>query len=342
MTISDLIEQLKHFSTECNISEIIRKLSALPQSSNAQNEVELLRKKLQLIVADPGSETKIIDELNLKAVAYNCLIALAETYPLNELDPVTLGTIAAENRIVISVGRQYDLPELISYHKKRPLRNVEGSPESNGKNKLLLDPVTNLPFLKEDADHIKIAALTKNIPLSLSIQEIELLVKKAFLREQELHLQVHLRMNMPFLFDRNNNGIRQRLLLSYARLVFGFVGGFELPHAPENQVIRQAYRSAEALISIGLAVYIFTLIYDTFSRINQQLIASSESFSHLDGFLPALVQTIGLVLCATYIFNKAAGENNLQTRATLFFNRMFGREPVERQQVNDNAEAQLR
>lgn len=172
-SILDAKIQLQFFADkQKNIPAIIESLDRLlePSEEGKEKVIELLRKDLLQIVSNLESKSITAENLSLKDAAYNMLLALAEAYPINDVDQITLDPIAAENRIVISTGWQYDLPKLLYFHNNRAPRNTRTFSDYGSEGKLICDPLTNVAFSAEDMAHIRTVAVARNIPITTAIQ----------------------------------------------------------------------------------------------------------------------------------------------------------------------------
>lgn len=87
------------------------------------------------------------EEKDLFEAIVKSLLALAQLAPLNAECPITLDAIAKENQVVISTGHQFDINALLHWNRTRPVRE-------NEVRRALINPITNLPFLQYDEDHI--------------------------------------------------------------------------------------------------------------------------------------------------------------------------------------------
>jgi hypothetical protein len=134
------IDGLKKFVQYEDVGVILEQLKAI-RKKTYEGDVAVLRGLL--------NDLRIRRALCSQA-AVDSLLALAQTYPLNQTDPITFEPIALKNRIVSSTGHQYDLNQLIRFHNIRVRREGEGE----GDVKQLIDPLTNTPFAPHDADYI--------------------------------------------------------------------------------------------------------------------------------------------------------------------------------------------
>jgi hypothetical protein len=92
-------------------------------------------------------------------------IALAELFPINQEDPISLELISNKNRVCSSTGIQFDLSILFLHHRTRACRITELGEGKNDNEKYLLNPMTNSPFGHSDVNHIKKVAAEKKIAM---------------------------------------------------------------------------------------------------------------------------------------------------------------------------------
>lgn len=168
-TIAKSVAQLQRFLRDQNVAEIINKLTFLELPESCTDEIiASLRNDLQRILLNSQNQQIIFGDLSLKDAAYHSLLALAETYPLNDMDPITLGLILPENRVVISSGHQFDINSLIDFHNRRVMRETETFSDYGPEGKLLINPLTNSTFSPDDTIHIKKIAGEHNISIRRS------------------------------------------------------------------------------------------------------------------------------------------------------------------------------
>ena len=92
--------------------------------------------------------------LSLKDAAYNALLALAESHPINDVDPVTTDAIPRKNKVVISTGYQFDIETLAEWFREqarnRHLNNLQELFDGNHCTNLY----TREALFPEDMEHV--------------------------------------------------------------------------------------------------------------------------------------------------------------------------------------------
>lgn len=157
-TLSEAIVQLERFENQNNITNRLR--------SAGDETIISLRKDLQAIVADQKNESVLSsNQVSLKKAAYDALLALAESYPINDRDYTSLETqdeITESkdeiDRIIVftSTGHWFALKPLIDfYNTQRALRS----------DYIFVNPGTMSKFLPDDFEHIKQVAAEQGIEI---------------------------------------------------------------------------------------------------------------------------------------------------------------------------------
>ncbi|MBI5448507.1 MAG: hypothetical protein HY939_07290 [Gammaproteobacteria bacterium] len=100
-----------------------------------EQKIAELRNQLNTIIADDTNNAIRKGNTSYADVAYNTLLALAEFSPLNEDDPITLESINANDRVVVSSGHQFNITALAEWVKTK---------------KEFVNPLTNLVFEPRD------------------------------------------------------------------------------------------------------------------------------------------------------------------------------------------------
>lgn len=156
--ILNLIEELPERSA------LLADLNPLFQNPLQKSEEHLfsLRRQLQCLISDNENSLSDQDKKNAK-IAYEALLNLAECYPINDTDYITLENIPDDKKVFTSTGKQFHLETLAQFHNERlPHREAH----EDFQNKWIIDPSTNLPFSKLDSEHITRIAQEKNISLT--------------------------------------------------------------------------------------------------------------------------------------------------------------------------------
>lgn len=265
-SIIDAITLLNRFSNQENISPLIAKLHSLnkklgeldqlssiaelPNSEEGVDEtirvlhndlsaiLSGLRKDLQGVMSNAQSQSTRAEGLSLYDSCYNCLLALAETYPINYEDCITQEKISAENKVVISTGSQFDIHALVEWFqtqaKEQRFKNL-GDFFKAGKCE---NPMTRQAFSAEDAGHVwqiaseKIPDINKDlspastqsdspdqvggVPLSPTIEEIISSLRQLFTpivpptRPQTFHSTDHAQHFAQGLYDLSEGQSRSR------------------------------------------------------------------------------------------------------------------------------------
>lgn len=171
------IEKLPIFTNKELILDKLRSMKSPDENFNA--DIEFLRREFDNIVNDANITNIELENLSLTDTAYRALLALADHYPTNDIDPMTLEEFDEEDRVNISTGQQFNIITLIDYHNARAYRGT-GYPgekyqndffRETDKQKFLCNPLTNLPFSILDEQHIIEVAQQKNITIpDLKIQ----------------------------------------------------------------------------------------------------------------------------------------------------------------------------
>lgn len=152
-SIKDAIKKLKPYKNDLRIDRIREELKVIykaPKGGITTIGMEHIRILIQRLYPEFENNKEISHAL------HTSLIAIAGVSPINELDPITSSPIRKKNQIVISTGHQFDLEKLIEFHNTRPLRTEE-------REKQLINPITNLPVSRLDADHIRNESKKKSL-----------------------------------------------------------------------------------------------------------------------------------------------------------------------------------
>lgn len=150
MDISSILAPLQKFS-DARLKSI---LSEFDLNNASADQVGQLRTKLVNLLSQEDKEKKG-KKNELTDSIHAVLLKLAESYPLNEKDVITLGAIPSKYRVFASTGHQFNIKELLRLHKRRDV-------EKDGK-KTLTNPISNLPFSELDTLHILNIAKEKQL-----------------------------------------------------------------------------------------------------------------------------------------------------------------------------------
>lgn len=162
--ITDIIEKKLSESTKEFINYLKKIASVFPDISKLDftNPIELRKACLLLDTC----KIKFKDEFNgldVKTIATISLVVLAKHCPVNDEDPITLSEISEDDLFTTMNGQKFSLSSLINYHNTRDYRGHKG--EQYG-SKFLLNPLSNEPFLSDDAERIMLAAARSNITIN--------------------------------------------------------------------------------------------------------------------------------------------------------------------------------
>lgn len=173
--ILELASKLKDFPDDPKIASIVEELRTIETLSEVEHiqKVELLRNKLKEITETSKNMGLKINGIVLADLTYEMLIALAETYPLNDRDPITQRSLTEKDddddaeeeivKIAISTGQIFNLNSLIQYHNVREYRGSDLG--ETDQSKWLLNPINNTPFNVRDLARIQAAAQINFIPI---------------------------------------------------------------------------------------------------------------------------------------------------------------------------------
>ncbi|WP_133137506.1 hypothetical protein [Legionella rowbothamii] len=155
--ISLVIKRFNALSTTTQVKPIVAALQQVAAKTAGDDLIAKLRRKLlPLTTEDNYSSSK----QNLVDLAYDTLLILAELYPLNSVEPITLldmKDIDPSDRIFVSTGHQFSLSQLIEWHNQRACRTGE-----TDTSKSLLNPLTNNKFSPKDLTHVSALADKKS------------------------------------------------------------------------------------------------------------------------------------------------------------------------------------
>ncbi|MDP1573750.1 MAG: hypothetical protein Q8L78_02280 [Coxiellaceae bacterium] len=166
LLILDAINKFDKFShryvKKNEIQSIVTKIKNFVTFEIVDIEViESLRGCLTLLSLNKENENIMFGDISLSDIAYRALLFIAERNPLNENDVISLKKITLKNKIVVSTGHQFDINYLLSWHKKRIFRaDIDFKNET-----ILLNPITNEPFSKNDMRYIHTVLKLKGRPI---------------------------------------------------------------------------------------------------------------------------------------------------------------------------------
>lgn len=127
-----------------------------------EDELESLRAKLILLLAeeDTSLEEEKMNNVFLGNVVYAILMELAKSYPINKTDVFTQEPIPINKMVIVSSGYQFNIDDLLAYHAHRkPISTLK----ETSTHKWLLNPVTHLPLIARDVQHIQNVIQKKGI-----------------------------------------------------------------------------------------------------------------------------------------------------------------------------------
>jgi hypothetical protein len=165
-------------------SEKSRKISSLSKEiqnsllkisiSDGQDQHELIEKLRSVLFNLYEKDYDVgeiwVRDITFRDVIYQLLNFLADAYPVNIDDPISLMPIEDDDKITFLTGQQFSLVNLIRYNKERYCRESELNETDNSK--YLINPLTNKPFSSSEVNMILFAATNKNLDLSFLADEM--------------------------------------------------------------------------------------------------------------------------------------------------------------------------
>lgn len=204
MNMNEAVKYLSFFSASEGVPHVLTTIHKKLVETLDDEVICSLRAELKKVLSDPRK--------SVKDAAFKALLELAESYPLNEYDPITHDKICPQNRVVVSAGYQFDIYALIEWHNFRPFRAELD--EGVAHYKWLLNPVTNQPFFDQDIEHIESFCSKINLEIQGELGNVEYDVA-VFLSSSDR--------------DRIANDLGQLIeLLSYFRLCICVANGLSL------------------------------------------------------------------------------------------------------------------